>query len=99
MHNGGTPTVSHDPLNRSDAEASVDIRPPAIERDFTMGNRLLRHVIEPELTYRFVGGIGMKARNVPLIDPSDIATNTNEVGYCRHATLLCSLDQCPALQR
>jgi len=79
--NGGTPTVSHDPLSRSDAEASIDIRPPAFERDFTMGNRVLRHVVEPELTYRFVGGIGQKARNVPLIDPSDIATNTNEIGY------------------
>lgn len=79
--NGGTPTVSHDPLSRSDVEASVDFRPPALERDFTMGSRELRHVIEPELTYHFVGGIGVKARNVPLIDPTDIATNTDEVGY------------------
>ncbi len=29
--------------------------------------------------YRFVGGIGVKARNVPLFDPTDIATDTNEV--------------------
>lgn len=79
--NGGTPTVSHDPLSRSDFEASVDVRPPALERDFAMGNFELRHVIEPELTYRLVGGIGVKAQNVPLIDPTDIATNTNEVGY------------------
>lgn len=79
--NGGTPTVSHDPLSRSDAEASVDVRPPALERDFVIGNRVLRHVIEPELTYRFAGGIGAKARNVALIDPTDIATDTNEVGY------------------
>ena len=79
--NGGTPTVSHDPLNRTDLEASVDLRPPALERDFTFGNHDLRHVIETELTYRFVGGIGSKARNVPLIDPTDIATDTDEVGY------------------
>jgi LPS-assembly protein len=78
---GGTPTVSHDPLNRPDLEASVDLRPPAFERDFTVGHRVLRHVIEPELTYRFVGGIGTKARDVVLFDPADIATNTNEVGY------------------
>jgi LPS-assembly protein len=78
---GGTPMVSHDPLSRSDVEASLDVRAPALERDFTMGNRELRHVIEPELTYRFVGGIGVKARNVPLIDPTDIATDTNELGY------------------
>ena len=79
--NGGTPSVSHDPLTRPDVEASVDLRPPAIERDFTVGHRVLRHVIEPELMYRFVGGIGSKARNVPLFDPTDIATDTNEVGY------------------
>jgi LPS-assembly protein len=80
---GGTPTISHDPLNRTDLEASVDIRPPALERDFTLShwNRRLRHVIEPEFTYRFVGGIGSQARRVLLVDTSDIATNTNEAGY------------------
>jgi LPS-assembly protein len=79
--NGGTPSVAHDPLNRSDLEASIDLRSPALERDFTIGSRILRHVIEPELIYRFVGGIGVKARNVPLFDPTDIATNTNEIDY------------------
>jgi len=78
-----TPEVSHEALNRADLEASVDIRPPALERDFLIPgwNRELRHVIEPELTYHFVGGIGEQARNVLLIDTTDIATNTNEVGY------------------
>jgi LPS-assembly protein len=81
--NGGTPTASHDPLNRSDVEASLDLRPPAVERDFTLTglNRTLRHVIEPELTYRYVGGIGSNAQDVLLVDTNDIATNTNEVGY------------------
>jgi len=78
----GTPALSHDSLNRKDIEASVDIRPPAIERDFALAgwNRELRHVLEPELTYRFVGGIGAQARNVLLVDTNDIASNTNEVG-------------------
>lgn len=81
--NGGTPYVSHDPLNRGDFEASVDVRPPAVERDFTLGrwHRQLRHVIEPELTYRFAGGIGTQAQNVLLVDTNDIATDTNEAGY------------------
>jgi LPS-assembly protein len=81
--NGGTPTVRHDPLNRADVEASVDVRAPALERDFALPgwNRTLRHVIEPELTYRFVGGIGANERNVLLVDSNDIATDTNEVGY------------------
>src|SRR5580658_5810324 len=79
----GTPTISHDSLNRSDVEAAVDIRPPALERDFTLGkwNRELRHVIEPELTYRFVAGIGARERKVLLVDTNDIATDTNEVGF------------------
>jgi LPS-assembly protein len=81
--NGGTPTVSHEALLRTDAEASVDVRPPALERDFTLGrgDRVLRHVIEPELTYHFVGGIGSQERNVLTIDTTDIVTDTNEVGY------------------
>jgi LPS-assembly protein len=81
--NGGTPTISHDSLSRSDVEASVDLRLPVLERDFSLPgwNRVLRHVIEPEITYRYVTGIGAQARNVLLIDTADIATNTNEVGF------------------
>jgi LPS-assembly protein len=81
--NGGTPTVRHDPLNRADVEASVDLRAPALERDFSISkwNHTLRHVVEPEFTYRFVGGIGTDARNVLLIDTNDIATDANEAGY------------------
>jgi LPS-assembly protein len=81
--NGGVPTISHDPINRKDIEASVDLRPPALERDFTLTrwNRQLRHIIEPEFTYRYVAGIGTQAQNVLLIDSTDIATNNNEVGY------------------
>lgn len=81
--NSGIPTISHDPLARTAAEASLDVRPPAIERDFalTRWNRTLRHVIEPEFTYRFVGGIGPGARNVLLFDTADIDTDTNEAGY------------------
>lgn len=79
--NGGTPAATHDPLSRSDFEASVEVRPPALERDFTIGSHEVRHVIEPEFRYSFVGGIGAKVRNVPLFDPTDIATDTSEVGY------------------
>ncbi len=78
----GVPTISHEPIHRFDAEASVDIRPPALERDFQLPrwNRVLRHVIEPELTYRFVAGIGTQAPKVLLVDTTDVATNVNEAG-------------------
>lgn len=79
----GVPTIDHDPLNRALAEASVDVRSPAIERDFNLPlfHRVLRHVVEPELNYRFVGGIGQQARRVLLVDTTDIATDTNEAGF------------------
>ena len=78
---GGVPVVSHDPLHRMYGEAAVAVRPPSLERDFNVNGWRLRHVIEPELTWRFVGGIGSKARNVLLVDTNDIATDTNEVGF------------------
>ena len=79
----GVPTISHDSLERADVEVSVSLRPPAVERDFALGGggRVLRHVVEPELTYRYVTGIGEKARNVLLFDTTDLATDTNEAGY------------------
>jgi LPS-assembly protein len=78
----GVPFVQHNPLNRSDIEASVDIRPPVLERDFALTglNRELRHVIEPEIFYRYVTGIN-NARDTLQFDMTDIATNTNEAGY------------------
>jgi LPS-assembly protein len=81
-HFGGVPTVLHDPLTRADVEATVNIRPPAVERDFTVTrwNREFRHVIEPELRYRYVTGIN-NARQTLHFDTTDIATNTNEAGF------------------
>ncbi len=77
------PAISHDPLNRKDIEASIDIRPPALERDFEIPrwHRELRHVIESEFNYRYVRGIGAQARNVLLFDTTDVATNVNEAGF------------------
>jgi LPS-assembly protein len=79
----GVPGVSHDPLHRFYGEAALNLRPPALERDFAIGHngKVLRHVIEPELTYHFVGGIGDKAQDVLLVDTTDIPTDTNEVGF------------------
>jgi LPS-assembly protein len=79
----GIPTIRHELLDRADVEASVDLRAPAVERDFTLGhwNGVLRHVIEPEFTYRYVNGIGIKARDVIRVDTDDLATDTNEAGF------------------
>ena len=81
-HFGGVPYVQHNPLNRSDLEASLDIRPPVLERDFALNglHRELRHVIEPEVFYRYVAGIH-NAQETLQFDTADIATNTHEAGY------------------
>jgi len=79
---GGIPVIRHELVERRDAEFKLDLRAPALERDFVLSNgRVLRHVIEPELGYRVVNGIGDRARNVVLVDTQDIAVDTNEVGY------------------
>ncbi len=81
-HFGGVPYVQHNALNRSDVEASLDIRPPAVERDFELPglHRELRHVIEPEIFYHYVTGIN-QAQQTLQFDMVDIATDTNEAGY------------------
>jgi len=77
----GVPYVQHNAVSRTDLEAFLDIRPPALERDFTLGShRELRHVIEPEIFYRYVTGIH-NAQDTLQFDMADIATNTNEAGY------------------
>jgi LPS-assembly protein len=82
----GTPIESTDPLNRADGEVQVDVRAPVLERTFDSGflNRLLRHdvkhTIEPEVTYRYAGGIGNFAQ-VLRFDDVDVMSNTNEVQY------------------
>jgi LPS-assembly protein len=73
-------------LIRSDMEAQVDLRPPAIERTFNSGfvertfGHDLRHTIEPELKYRYVKGID-NFLNVMRFDDVDIASDTNEIQY------------------
>jgi len=81
-HYGGVPFVQHNPLNRSDVDIALDLRPPALERDFALpgSHRELRHVIEPEFFYRYVTGIHT-AQQTLQFDTTDIATNTNEAGF------------------
>jgi LPS-assembly protein len=82
-----TPTEVTQPVNRASAEIAVDVRPPAIERDFTPPSWLarwlgpeLRHVVEPELTYRYTGGIG-NFKQLLRFDDTDVDSDTNELEY------------------
>jgi LPS-assembly protein len=71
-----------DAINRQALDASVELRPPALERVFNKEflGRKWKHVIEPRAVYRFVTGVNNFA-NVLKFDERDILTDTHEVEY------------------
>ena len=83
---GMLPTERDATVNRKDFEASLDLRAPALMRDFSAPwlQRLfgadLRHAIEPEVQYRFVGGIN-NFDSVLKFDGVDVASDTRELDY------------------
>jgi LPS-assembly protein len=74
-------TVSN-ATNRQALEASVEVRPPVLERVFDKEflGRKWKHVIEPRAVYRIVTGVNDFA-NVLHFDERDILSNTHEVEY------------------
>lgn len=72
----------NDPTNRQALDASVEVRPPAVERVFDKEflGRKWKHVIEPRIVYRYVAGVNDFA-NVLHFDERDILSDTHEVGY------------------
>ncbi len=84
---GQAPVESTAALSRSDFEFSLDLRPPPIERTFTVPPALskylgseVRHTIEPAIDYRLTTGISNFA-SILRFDEVDVASNTNEVQY------------------
>jgi LPS-assembly protein len=83
---GDVPSERDATLNRKDVELGTEVRPPALERDFSapwlehlLGGEL-RHAIEPAVRYRYVKGIG-NFNSVLRFDDADVASDTNEVEY------------------
>jgi len=83
---GVVPSERDASLNRKDFEAAFDLRPPAIERDFSapwlvhlLGGDI-RHTIEPDIQYHYVAGID-NFDSVLRFDDVDIASNTSELEY------------------
>jgi len=68
--------------HRKALDASVELRPPALERvfDTEVFGRKWKHVIEPRIVYRYVSGVNDFA-NVLHFDERDILSNTHEVEY------------------
>ena len=83
---GQPPVEGTGSVSRSDFEAQLDLRPPVIERTFDSGliRKLfgtdVRHTIEPELTYRYVTGIG-NFLSILRFDDKDVVSDTNELEY------------------
>ena len=78
----GIGTLIDHSLNRRAVETTLEIRPPSLSRIFErkVKDHILKHTIEPRLTYRYVAGVD----NFPAIirfDARDIVSNTNEVEY------------------
>jgi LPS-assembly protein len=85
--NNATPVQLKSPLNRSDVDINVDLRPPAVERAFTVPERWrwlfgdeVRHTIEPDITYRNTHGID-NFLGVLRFDDVDLASDTDELQY------------------
>jgi len=71
-----------DGTNRQALEASVELRPPVLEKVFDKEflGRKWKHVIEPRAVYRLVTGVNDFAQ-VLEFDDRDILSNTHEIEY------------------
>jgi LPS-assembly protein len=67
-------------LFRNTEELSVEIHPPTIERVWSGGDTKWKHVIEPEIDYRYVTGVNSFGRFVRF-DDDETLTDTNELEY------------------
>jgi LPS-assembly protein len=73
--------LSHN-ITRSYGEFELDIRPPALFKDFHRGNGsfFFRHLIEPYITYRRIEGVDNFDR-VIRFDYVDAIADTNEIEF------------------
>ena len=67
-------------LFRNTEEFSLDIRLPVFERVWGDGDTKWKHVIEPDVVYRYVTGVNDFGRFVRF-DEDETLTDTNEVEY------------------
>ncbi len=68
---------------RGYGEFNVDVRPPALARNFRRGDGSFwfRHVVEPYLTYRKIGGVSDGFHDLIRFDEVEAVADTNEVEY------------------
>lgn len=69
-------------LTRGYGEFELDVRPPTLARNFYRGDGsfFFRHLIEPYIAYRYIGGINSFDRIIRF-DYTDAVANTNEIEF------------------
>jgi len=79
--------LSEQPVTRNDGEFTLEIRPPALERFFDRASlkkdtprHRYKHTIEPDFTFRYVGGINDFQRFIRF-DSDATLSNTSEIEY------------------
>lgn len=70
-------------VTRGYGEFEFDVRPPALARNFHRGDGSFwfRHVVEPYLTYRKIGGISDNFHDIIRFDETEAVADTNEFEY------------------
>jgi len=76
----GGKRVLNQPIRRVTEEVSLDLRFPTLQRIFERPQHRYKHVIEPEVTYRYVNGV-RAFEEFLRFDEQDILTDTHEVEY------------------
>jgi LPS-assembly protein len=79
--------LDEQPVTRNDGEFTLEIRPPTLERFFDRASlkkdkprHRYKHTIEPQITFRYVGGINNFERFIRF-DSDATLSNTTEIEY------------------
>lgn len=72
--------VLNQPIRRVTEEVSLDLRSPSFQRLFERPQHRYKHVVEPEVTYRYTNGVRDFVETLRF-DDRDTLTDTHEVEY------------------
>jgi LPS-assembly protein len=76
----GGKLVLNRPLRRITEEFSLNLRLPPLARIYERPKRRYKHVLEPEVTYRYVNGV-RAFQEFLRFDERDLLTDTSEIEY------------------
>jgi len=72
--------ISPENLTRSAFDFQTQFHWPGLEKTFELHGKRYKHVVTPEVTYRYITGIDEFERTIRF-DERDTMTNTNEIEY------------------